>query len=125
THASQKTAKVQIEHIKMTPAELSSPLAPVFAGHALTGLRTARGSSRPGRIGLDALEGASLIENCPGDTGEFVGERDRQHVAVQTLFCRFDPGIEAIALPPLWPNLDQYDPGGLNEQPAQIAIAPL
>src|SRR6516162_3513713 len=37
---------------------MTSPLAPVFPGHALTGLSTARASSRSGRcrIGLDALE---------------------------------------------------------------------
>src|SRR6516162_2077041 len=56
---------------------ITVPLAPVFAGHALTGLSTARRSSRSGRIGLDALEGASLVENRPGDTGELVGERNR------------------------------------------------
>ena len=59
-------------------------LAPVFPGHALTGLSTARGSSRSGRccIGLDVLEGTPLMENRPGDAGEFVGERDRQYVVV-------------------------------------------
>ena len=67
------------------------PPAPVFAGHGLTGLSTARGSSSSGRIGFDALESASLVEHRPGDTGEFVSERDRQHVAVQTLLCRLDP----------------------------------
>src|SRR6516225_5269245 len=70
---------------------ITVPLAPLFAGHALTGLSTARRSSRSGRISLDALEGASLVENRPGDTGELVGERDRQHIAVQALLCRLDP----------------------------------
>jgi hypothetical protein len=44
-----------------------------------------------GRIGFDALEGATLVKDCPSDTGEFVGKRDRQHVAVQALLCRLDP----------------------------------
>src|SRR6266576_6501482 len=100
-------------------------LAPVFPGHALTALSTARGSSRSGRIRLDALEGASLVENRPGDAGELVGERDRQHVAVQALLRRFDPRFEPVALPSLWLDFDQHDPGGLNEQRAQIAIATL
>jgi hypothetical protein len=48
----------------------------------LTAPSTARGSSTSGRhlIGLDALEGAPLVENRPGDAGEPVGERNRQHV---------------------------------------------
>jgi hypothetical protein len=99
---------------------MTSPLAPVFAGHALTGLSTARGSSRSGRcrIGLDALEGASLVEYRPGDPGEFVSERNRQHVVVQPFFGCLDPRLEAIALPLLGPDLDQHDPGCLNEQRA-------
>src|SRR6478672_11869382 len=102
---------------------MSSPLALAFPGHALTVLSTARGSNRLGRIGLDALEGASLVENRPGDAGELVGERDRQHVAVQALLRRLDPRFEPVALPSFWLDLDQHDPGGLNEQRAQIAIA--
>jgi hypothetical protein len=95
----------------------------VFAGHALTGLSTARGSSRSGRIGLDALESAPVVKNCPGDASEFVGERNRQHIAVQAFLRRLDPRLEPVALPSFWPDLDQQDPGGLNEQRAQIAIA--
>src|SRR5262249_4105620 len=34
-----------------------------------------------------------------------------------------DPRLEPIAVPTLWPDLDQDDPGGLDEQTAQIAIA--
>src|SRR3974390_2072571 len=104
---------------------MALPLAPVFPGHALTGPSPARQSSSLGRccIGLDALESASPVENRPGDAGELVGERNRQDVAVQALLGRLDPRPEPIALPSLWRDLDQYDPGGLNEQPAQIAIA--
>src|SRR6202040_61808 len=92
-------------------------------GCALTAPSTARGSSRPGRhlICLDALEGAPLVENRPGDAGELVGERNRQHVVVQSFLGGFDPRFEAIALPTLY--LDQYNPRGLHEQNAQVAIA--
>ena len=38
------------------------------------------------------LVGLTSGENRPGDAGEFVGERDRQHVAVQPLRCLLDPG---------------------------------
>src|SRR6516162_843511 len=91
-------------------------LPSAFPGHALTGLSTARRSSRSGRIGLDALEGAAVVENRPGNAGELVGERDRQHVAVQALLGGLDPGFEAIAFPLLWLDLDQHHPGGLNKQ---------
>ena len=49
-----------------------------------TGPSTASGSRGSGRhcIGLDAREGAPLVKNSPGDAGELVGERDRQHVVV-------------------------------------------
>src|SRR5580704_4651555 len=92
-------------------------------GCALTAPSTARGSGRSGRrlLRLDALEGTSLVENRPGDPGELVGERNRQHVVVQSFLGGFDPGFEAIALPTLDP--DQHDPRGLHEQRAQVAIA--
>jgi len=56
-------------------------------GHALTNPSTARDLSWSGRdlIRLDALKRASLVENRPGDAGELVGKRDRQHVVVQAL----------------------------------------
>src|SRR6516164_5379068 len=95
----------------------------LFAGHTLTFLSTARQSSSSGRIGFDALERAPLVENCPGDAGELVGERDRQHIVVQSLFGCLDPRSEPVALPSLRLDLDQDDPGGLNEQRAQVAIA--
>jgi hypothetical protein len=70
-------------------------------GHALTGPSTALGSSRSGRhrISLDALEGAPLVENRPGDAGELVGKRNRQHVVVQSFLGGLNPRFEAIALP--------------------------
>jgi hypothetical protein len=80
---------------------LALPLAPALPGHALTGPSTARGSSRSGRsrISLDALEGASLVENRPGDAGELVGKRNRQHVVVQSFLGGLNPRLESIALP--------------------------
>src|SRR6188508_1250327 len=82
------------------------PRAPALPGHALTGPSTARGSSRSGRrIGLNALESAPVVENRPGDAGQLVGERNRQHVVVQALFGGLDPGLEPVALPMLWPDL--------------------
>src|SRR3954471_21296828 len=93
------------------------------ARRRLDGPSTARGSSRLGRrlLRLDALEGASLVENRPGDPGELVGERNRQHVVVQSFLSGFDPRFEAIALPTL--DLDQHNPRGLHKQRAQVAIA--
>ena len=38
------------------------------------------------------LIAATARENRPGDAGELVGERDRQHVAVESLRCPLDPG---------------------------------
>src|SRR5437899_7111968 len=101
------------------------PLAPLLPGHALTGPSAARWSSWSGRhlIRLDALEGAPLVENCPGNAGELVRERNRQHIVVEALPCGLDPRLEPIAVPILRPDLDQHDPGGLNEETAQIAIA--
>src|SRR5207249_3062917 len=102
---------------------LSWRLALPLPGCALTAPSTARGSGRSGRHLLrpDAFEGASLVENHPGDPGELVGERNRQHVVVQSFLGGFDPRFEAIALPTLDP--DQHNPRGLHEQRAQVAIA--
>jgi hypothetical protein len=38
------------------------------------------------------LIGATARENRPGDAGKLVGERNRQHVAVEPLRCLLDPG---------------------------------
>src|SRR6266700_4235178 len=94
---------------------LALPLAPALPGHALTGPSTARGLSGSVRfIGLDALEGAPFVKNRPGDAGELVGERNRQHVVVEALLGGLDPRLEPVAVPMLWPDLDQHDPGGLH-----------
>src|SRR4249920_4129493 len=92
-------------------------------GHALTEPSTVPRSNRSGRhhICPGAFEVALLVENRPGDASELVGERDRQHVVVQPLLGGFDPRLEPVTFPALRP--DQYDPGRLHEQDAQIAIA--
>jgi hypothetical protein len=86
---------------------LSFAAARALPGHALTGPSTARRSSRSGRhrMGLHALEGTPFVENRPGDAGKLVGERDRQHVVMQALPGRLNPGLEAIAVPMLGPDL--------------------
>src|SRR5262249_48182167 len=73
----------------------------VHRGHALTGPSTARGLSWSGcdLIHVDALKGASSVKNSPGDAGELVGERDRQHIVVQSLLGCLDPRPEPIPLP--------------------------
>src|SRR5215470_4787227 len=83
-----------------------------------------RSSRLGGRLSnLARLEVAAMGENAPCDACQLVGKRDRQHVAVQPPLGRFDPGFEPVALPVL--RSDQDDPGGLNEQGAQVAIAAL
>src|SRR5262249_17880474 len=64
-----------------------------------------------------------MSQDAPSNAGELVGERDGEDVVMQSLLCRFDPRLEPIACPMLWPNLDQHDPSRLDEQGAQIAIA--
>ena len=76
-----------------------------------------------GLIDLPNLEISTTSENAPGDAGELVGQRNRQHVAVQPLLSGLDPGLEPMALPAL--RLDQHDPCRLNEQNPQVAIATL
>src|SRR5262249_58506448 len=50
----------------------------------LDGPSTARGSGWTGRhrIGLDAREGAPLVENRPRDAGELVSQRNGEHIVV-------------------------------------------
>src|SRR6266567_4804943 len=93
-------------------------LAPVLPGHALTDPSTARHSRRSGRhlVHAVAFEVALLVEDGPGDTGKLVGERDRENVVVKPLLSRFDPGLEPVAFPALWP--DQHDPGSRIISPA-------
>jgi len=53
----------------------AQPLASMLPGHALMAPSTARGLRWAGRhrIGLDAREGAPLVENCPRDAGKLIG----------------------------------------------------
>src|SRR5262249_57094449 len=69
------------------------------------------------------FEAGALGENAACDARQLVGKRDRKHVAVQAPLGRLDPGFEPVALPVL--RSDQDDPGGLNEEDAQVAIAAL
>src|SRR6516225_7737154 len=80
---------------------VASVLAPAFAGDALTVPSTVPRSRRLGcgRSCPRDLEVTSLVENRPGDAGELVGERDRQHVMMQPLLGGFDPGFEPVAFP--------------------------
>ena len=64
-----------------------------------------------------------MSQNAPSDAGQLIGERNRQHVGMQPLLGRLDPGFEPVALPAL--RLDQHNPRRLHEQDAQIAIAAL
>src|SRR5258708_1970 len=68
-------------------------------------LPAARSSSRPARAEVGPGAGTARVAIA--------------------LDCSLDPRLEPVAVPMLWPDLDQHDPGGLNEQTAQIAIAAL
>ena len=72
------------------------------------------------RRGVGTLRLRSSLPRSPGDARELVGERDRQHVVVQALRCRRDPGLETMALPSSGP--EQHGAGGLEEQRAQVLI---
>jgi hypothetical protein len=62
-----------------------------------------------------------MSQDAPSNASELVGERDGKDVVMQPLLGRLEPRLEAMALPA--PGLDQYNPCGLNEQNAQVAIA--
>jgi hypothetical protein len=83
---------------------LALPRASMLPGRALTAPSTARRSRWSGRRrigGLDARKGAPLVENRPGDAGELVGQRNGEHVVVQSLLRCLDPRLEPIAFPML------------------------
>jgi len=46
-----------------------------------------------GLIHLPCFEGPAMSQNTPGDAGEFVGEGNRQHVVMEPLLGRLDPGL--------------------------------
>jgi len=107
------------------PSRLPRFLASAFAGHALTVPSTVPRLRRLGRRRSCPrdLEVALLVENRPGDTGELFGTRDGEHIVVQPLLGGFDPRLEPVALPALWP--DQYHPSRPHEQDPQVPIAAL
>src|SRR5262249_3073504 len=71
------------------------------------------GRLRSRLVDAPRLEGAAMGENAPCDARQFVGERDCQHIVVQSSFGSIDPSFEPVVLPAL--RSDQNDPGGLNE----------
>ena len=46
-----------------------------------------------------------MSEDAPSYAGELVSERDGKDVVMQSLLRRFDPRLEPIALPILWPDV--------------------
>src|SRR6266404_651164 len=74
-------------------------------------------------ISLPRHEVPAPSQNAPGDAGQLIGQRNREHVAVQSLSGCLDPGLEPVALPAL--GIAQHNPRRLNEQDAQVAIATL
>jgi hypothetical protein len=64
-----------------------------------------------------------MRKNAPGDPGQFVGQRDREHVVVQPLPGGLNPGFEPVALPAV--RLNQHHPRRLHEQNPQVAVTPL
>src|ERR1700687_3433 len=67
------------------------------------------------------LEVATAMEHTPSDTGDFVGERNRQLETIESPGCRLDPGFEAMLLPAL--RAEENGTGCLDEQHPQVAIA--
>src|SRR5499433_3697624 len=78
-------------------------------------------SRRSGDLNPARLECSTMRKHAPGNAGELVGERDGEDVVMQPLLGRLEPPLEAVPVPAL--RLDQYNPRGLNEQNAQVAIA--
>src|SRR5215203_2603547 len=74
-------------------------------------------------IDLPRLKAPTTSKNAPGDASQFIGERNRKHVAVQPLLGSLDPWLEPMAFPAL--GFDQHDPCRLHEQNSQVAIAAL
>src|SRR5262252_1836239 len=72
-------------------------------GLALTAPSTVPSSCRLGRrrARLHIFEGTLLVENRPCNAGKLVGQRDRQHVVVQSFLSGVDPGFEPVPIPVL------------------------
>src|ERR1035441_8551808 len=94
----------------------------VIVGSSLCALAAFLGvESRSSRLGggltdFPYFEVPAMSQNAPSDAGQLVGERNREHVGVQPLLGRLDPGFEPVTLPALW--LDQHNPRRLHEQDA-------
>ena len=76
------------ESYRVTPSSYA-PKMRVLAKHSSGGRRCSIGTSH-------GLEIALLGKNRPGDPGELVGQRDRQHIVVEAFFCGFDPRLQAV-----------------------------
>src|SRR5215831_285979 len=66
---------------------------------------------------------ATARKHGPGDTGEFVGESDREQVALKSLRCLRDPRPQA--LPCRARSSRQDEMGSLHEQRPQVLVAAL
>ena len=62
-----------------------------------------------------------IVEHAPGDTGEFVGQGNRQHIAMQPRRSSRKPAAEHMP----WPTLrrQQDSAGALHKQGAQVSVA--
>jgi hypothetical protein len=67
---------------------------------------------------LARLEGSATSKNAPGDACKLIGERDREHVAMQSFLGGLDPMLEAVAFPFARLHLHKHHPGCLHEQHA-------
>src|ERR1019366_2370172 len=80
----------------------------VIVGSSLCALAAFLGvESRSSRLGggltdFPYFEVPAMSQNAPSDAGQLVGERNREHVGVQPLLGRLDPGFEPVTLPALW-----------------------
>src|SRR5215475_13228416 len=80
-------------------------------------------SERSGGARECRLEPSAAGQDAPGDAGQFIGEGDRQHIVMEPLAGRLDPGLEPVPLPVLLSH--QHDPGSLDEEGPQVAVAAL
>src|SRR5262249_27491588 len=65
-----------------------------------------------GRGDFRCFEVPAMGKNAPGDAGQLIGKRDGEHVMVQALSGRLEPGLEPVALPAFWFN--QHNPRRLD-----------